>query len=85
MLIKFEASDDDVNLMKAFTGQAVGSKAFHRAALDALELSKELRDLRSQLSQAQRTIAVQRQTLESARSAAALLLEKVGQGDLIDG
>lgn len=85
MLIKFEASDEDVALMKTFTGQSVGSKAFHRAALDALDLAKQLREANSKLADARRTIAVQRQTLEAARSAAAMLLEKVGQGDLIDG
>lgn len=84
MLIKFEAADEDVALMKAFAGEKTGSKAYEFAANEALKLSKEVRELKAQLTDARRTIAVQRQTLESARSAAALLLEKVGQGDLID-
>lgn len=84
MLIKFDADQVLVDQLKAFTGQAVGSKAFHIAARDALELSDQLRDMRRQLESARETIRVQRRTLDAARSAAAQLLEATGQGELLD-
>lgn len=84
MLIKFDADQVLVDQLKAFTGQAVGSKAFHIAARDALELSDQLRDLRRQLESARETIRVQRRSLEAARSAAVQLLEVAGQPDLLN-
>lgn len=84
MLIKFDADQVLVDRLKAFTGQGVGSKAFHKAAEDALRLHSDLKFARADLADAQRTIAALKQTLERARSAAALLLEATGQGDMLD-
>lgn len=83
MLIKFDADQTLVDQLKTFTGQAVGSKAFHLAACDALELSDQVRELRRQLEAARETIRVQRQTIDCARSAAIQLIWATGQGDLI--
>lgn len=84
MLIKFEASDELADSLKIHYGQRVASKAFYEAARDSIHLARELKNLKTQLQEANRVIAVQRQTLEGARAAAAHLLEKVAQGDLID-
>lgn len=84
MLIKFESTEELANDLKLQYGQRVASKAFFDAAQDSLVLIRELRDLKAKLQDANRTIAVQRQTLEGARAAAAQLLEKVAQGDLIN-
>tara|TARA_Y100001973_G_C5206992_1_gene342222 strand:- start:215 stop:472 length:258 start_codon:yes stop_codon:yes gene_type:complete len=85
MLIKFEADPALVDRIKAYSCERTGSKAFLVAASDAPDLVLELRRLRSELSQANETILVQRQTLEQARSAALALVERCGQGDLING
>lgn len=84
MLIKFEASNELADSLKIQYGQRVASKAFYEAACDSIHLARELKNLKTQLQEANRIIAVQRQTLEGARAAAAQLLEKVAQGDLID-
>lgn len=85
MLIKFDADDVLVDQLKAHYGQKVASKAFSLAAADAPKLSAQIRGLKRDVEDRDREIAVLRQTLERARSAAALLLEACGQGDLIDG
>ena len=84
MLIKFDVTDEEAALVKVFTGQNVGSKAYYQAATQALELSNLCRDQRETIRALERRIAVQQQTIERARSAAALLLEAAGQGDLLD-
>ena len=84
MLIKFQADDQLVDTLKTQYGQSVGSKACLLAAEDAPKLLSEVRRLKDELAAARRLIAVQRRTLDGARSAAAHLLEKVAQGDLLD-
>jgi len=84
VLIKFQADDALVDSLKAFTGQATGSKAVALAAEQALDMAAEIRALRRDLEDARRSIRVQRQTLDSARAAAAALVEATGQGDLLD-
>ncbi|WP_139207463.1 hypothetical protein [Phytopseudomonas flavescens] len=84
MLIKFDADDALVDSLKIQYGQKVASKAFMAAAEDAPKLSAEVRCLKRDVQDRDREIAVLRQTLERARSAAAILLEACGQGDLLD-
>ncbi|MNZ80978.1 hypothetical protein D3C78_996330 [compost metagenome] len=84
MLIKFDADDALVSQIKALTGQAVGSKAFHAAACQSLEMLDDIRGLRAQVAQLRETVAVQRRTIEAARSAAAQLLEAADQPDLLN-
>ncbi|MFG5861326.1 hypothetical protein [Metapseudomonas sp. CR1201] len=84
MLIKFDVDDALADRMKAQYGQKVASKAFHQAAIDSLDLAAQVRGLRRDVQDRDQEIAVLRQTLERARSAAALLLEACGQGDLLN-
>lgn len=84
MLIKFDAPDALVDSLKIQYGQKVASKAFMAAAEDAPKLVAEVRCLKRDVQDRDREIAVLRQTLERARSAAAMLLEACGQGDLLN-
>lgn len=84
MLVKFDADVALVDQLKAYTGERTASKAFASAAAGAPGLSSEIRRLRNELEQARETIRVQRQTLEQARCAALALVERCGQGDLIN-
>lgn len=81
-LVKFQADDADADLLMQHTSQRVASKAFMFAALSAPGLAVELRDSRQEVARLRRIIERQQQVLESARSAAALLVEAAGQGDL---
>lgn len=85
MLIKFDAEESLVDQLKIQYGQKVASKAFAMAAADAPKLSSLVRCLKRDVEDRDRQIAVLQQTIERARSAAALLLESCGQGDLLDG
>ena len=85
MLIKFDADQALVDQLKIQYGQNVASKAFAMAAADAPKLSSLVRCLTRDVEDRDRQIAVLQQTIERARSAAALLLESCGQGDLLDG
>lgn len=84
MLIKFDAEEALVDQLKIQYGQKVASKAFAMAAADAPKLSSLVRCLKRDVEDRDRQIAVLQQTIERARSAAALLLESCGQGDLLD-
>ena len=81
-LVKFQADDADADMLMQHTGQRVASKAFMLSALAAPGLAIELNDARQEIARLRRIIARQQQVLESARSAAALLVEAAGQGDL---
>lgn len=81
-LVKFQADDADADLLMHHTGQRVASKAFMLAALSAPGLAVELNDSRQEIARLRRIIQRQQQVLESAREAAALLVEAAGQGDL---
>lgn len=83
-LIKFDAPEALVDSLKIQYGQNVGSKAFMAAGEDAPKLAAEVRCLKRDVQDRDREIAVLRQTLERARSAAAMLLEACGQGDLLN-
>lgn len=82
MLIKFEADEDLVDLLKKHTGQKVASKAFLEASqqyLGLLVLNKDLfRDLES--VRAQRDAVIQHG--ERARLSAAAFLDQISQQDI---
>ena len=82
MLVKFHVDDAQAALLMQHTGQRAASKAFMLAALSAPGLVVELHDSRQEIARLRRIIARQQQVLESAREAAALLVEAAGQGDL---
>ena len=84
MLIKFDAEQVEVDRLKMFMGQKVGSKAFYHAALEAPGMADEIRLLRQQVETLKMEKRVLEQTLERGRSAAALFLEACGQGDLLN-
>lgn len=83
-LIKFDVEEPVADSYKVQYGQRVASKAFYLAAMEAPKLAAEVRGLKRDVQDRDREIAVLRQTLERARSAAAMLLEACGQGDLLD-
>lgn len=85
MLIKFEADQLLVDRLKMHSGERVASKAFLFAALDAPDLAAEIRDLRTLIESQKTEIRRLCNIIEQARASAAQLLEKTGQGDLIDG
>ncbi|HSX88582.1 MAG TPA: hypothetical protein VLG17_11355 [Pseudomonas sp.] len=82
MLVKFHVEDGQADLLMQHTGQRVASKAFLLASLSAPGLAVELQDARQEIARLRRIIDRQQQVLEGARSAASLLLEVAGQGDL---
>lgn len=85
MLIKFEVEDAEAFLIRTYYGQKVASKAFRMAALEAPELHKETLQLRDVIDDQRIEIRRLQGIIEQARSAAALLLEKTSQGDLLNG
>jgi len=85
MLIKFEVDDAQATLMRAQYGQNVASKAFKMAALDAVDLSRIVREQKQEIANLRQLIAVQNQTIERAADSARALLDHVAQGDLING
>lgn len=82
MLVKFQAEDALAEAVMQHTGQRVASKAFYIAAVSAPGLVVDLVDARQEIARLRRIIDRQQQVLEGARSAASLLLEVAGQGDL---
>lgn len=85
MLVKFEVDSSEASLVQGYYGQKVASKAFRMAALDAIELHAETLRLRDVIDDQRIEIRRLQGIIEQARSAAALLLEKTAQGDLISG
>ena len=81
-LVKFTVEDDQAALVKLLTRNVVASKAYEAAAHSALALTVDLADARQEIARLRRIIERQQQVLEGARSAAALLVEVAGQGDL---
>lgn len=85
MLIKFHADDELAERIKAMYGQRVASKAFLMAAAEAPDLYCKADEL-SDLVEAQKyEIQRLKRVIEQARSAAAQLLERTGQSDLLGG
>jgi hypothetical protein len=85
MLIKFDAPDSLVDGLKAHYGQRVASKAFAIAADDALHLHRRNQELHDVIDAQRIEIRRLRNIIEQARASAAQLLEKTGQGDLLNG
>ncbi|TEN50263.1 hypothetical protein IPC139_28825 [Pseudomonas aeruginosa] len=84
MLIKLPDFDDDLaERLKSRTGQNTGSKAVLRAAEEYLPLLLKLEHRDRQIAELEERLRVASQVIEGARSAAALLLEKTAQGDLL--
>lgn len=81
-LVKFTVEDAQADQVKKLTRFTVASKAYEAAAHAAISLTVDLADARSEIARLRRIIDRQQQVLESARSAAALLVEAAGQGDL---
>lgn len=85
MLIKIPNADDKfVESLKRATGVATGSKAYEKAAADYDYLVKTVAWQKGEIARLEGVIRQRDQVIEGARSAAALLLEKTGQGDLLN-
>jgi hypothetical protein len=82
MLIKFEVPDSSAQALMEFTGTRVGSKAYHLAADRYQGVVEHVEFLNGEVDRLQEIIALQRQVIDGARNAAALLLERVGQDDM---
>ncbi len=82
-LIVRDFSDDLVDQLKSSTGIPTASKAVTQAAFAYIAQRDEISRLRSRISELETAVRVQRQVIEGARSAAAVLLEHTAQGDLL--
>jgi hypothetical protein len=82
VLVKFEASQGDVDLIRMHYGHKTASKAFASAAADAIPLFRRNQELQSVIESQKTEIARLLRVIENARSAAALLLEKTGQEEM---
>ncbi|AOE85626.1 hypothetical protein [Pseudomonas sp. TCU-HL1] len=85
MLIKIPDADDAfVEKLKRQTGSSTGSKAYAKAAAEYDFLVKTVEWQKREIARLEELVAVRDQTLKGARSAAILLLEATGQGDLLN-
>jgi len=85
MLIKIlDADPDFVEELKTATGATTASKAYARAAASYAFLQHTIDALRKDNERYERQLQVKSQVIEQARSAAAALLDKTSQGDMID-
>lgn len=82
-LIIREFPDDLVDVLKESTGAAAASKAVTTAAFAYVSQRDEIARLRLRVAELETALRVQRQVIEGARSAAAILLEHTAQGDLL--
>ncbi|QYW05704.1 hypothetical protein [Phage blackswan219-6] len=84
MLLKIsEFPDELAEQLKGLTGANVASKAVLNASIMYPRLVLDLQDASCQIQECHDEIHRLRAIIEGARSAAALLLEKTGQGDLL--
>jgi len=83
-LIKFEVDQSDADVMRMHYGQKTASKAYAMAAADVIPLYRETQELKAVIEAQRLEILRYQRIVEQARSAAALLLEKTAQGDLIN-
>lgn len=84
MLVKIPDMNDEVIAeLKRTTGARTGSRAVYLAALGYLEYCKIVPELDKEIAQLKGRLTAALQVIEGARSAAALLVEKTGQGDLL--
>lgn len=85
MLIKIlDADPVFVEQLKASTGATTASKAYLYAAENHQLLRAQVGDLLSEVASLKRQLQVKARVIEQARSAAAALLDKTSQGDMID-
>lgn len=82
-LVKFDADPAEADLMRMHYGEKTASKAYAKAATDALQLYRQTQHLQETIEMQRIEILRYQRIIEQARSAAALLLEKTGQGDLL--
>jgi hypothetical protein len=84
MLIKLlDFPDDTADALKVFTGEATASKAVYRAADTYIANLEKIGSLKSHNELQAIEILRLRQLIESARFAAAALVDKTAQGDLL--
>lgn len=85
MLVKIlDADPDFVETLKRRTGTTTGSKAYAYAADRHHTLTSMIDDLRIQNDRLKSDLIRARSIIEAARSAAAQLLDKTSQTDLLD-
>ncbi|OSN64801.1 MULTISPECIES: hypothetical protein [Pseudomonas syringae group] len=85
MLVKIlDADPEFVEALKSQTGTTTASKAFVHAADRYQHLRVKIDDQRILIESLTSDLARANRVIEGARSAAALLLEKTGQLDLLD-
>jgi len=84
-LVKFEADQAEADILRMHYGQKTASKAYALAAADAIPLYRQTQDLQHTIEAQRLEILRYQRIIEQARSAAVLLIEKTGQGDLLNG
>ncbi|QQQ52891.1 hypothetical protein JJQ97_12160 [Pseudomonas syringae] len=85
MLIKIPDADEQfVESLKTFTCTTTAASAYRMAAMNYELVCLDLMNRKAELLRQDREIERLRSIISGARSAAALLLEKTGQLDLLD-
>lgn len=82
MLVKLNPELSAVERLKSVTGTKTASKAYEIAGRDLPGMLSHIEDLYVEREELKQTIQVLRSTMEGARDAAALLLERTSQKDL---
>lgn len=78
-----EVPDDLVEQAKKFTGKGTGSQAFITGIQMLFKLRDRVDQQNEEIAKLRETVAVYRQTLMEAHTAAVRLAEVAGQGDLL--
>ncbi|OLU26963.1 hypothetical protein BVH03_15310 [Pseudomonas sp. PA15(2017)] len=84
-LVKFDADPAEADLMRMHYGEKTASKAYAKAATDALQLYRETQHLQETIEMQRIEILRYQRILEQARASAMHLVEACGQGDLLNG
>ncbi|SDW65351.1 hypothetical protein SAMN05444064_105259 [Pseudomonas syringae] len=85
MLVKIlDMQECYVDMLKEATGSKTASGAVEQAAIAYLAQKESMKEIATQCDSLQRRLDAALRIIEGARSAAALLLEKTGQRDLLD-
>lgn len=82
MLVKLNVDEDFAHQLKLVTGTRVASKAFECAGQRYAGLVNQIKQLQLENCRLREVIEGQLSTIHGARDAAALLLERVSQGDI---
>ncbi len=82
-LIVRDFPDDLVDVLKQFTSSAAATKAVTNACYGFVAQREQLERQRARIAELETALQVQRQVIDGARSAAALLLDNTAQGDLL--